>query len=38
MWVTSAHSIRNIDVEGGRPRVLYIWHVDLLQLVRILVL
>jgi hypothetical protein len=29
---TSARSIRNGVVEGDRPRVLYIWPVDLLQL------
>jgi hypothetical protein len=29
MQGTSACGIRNIDVEGDRPRVLYLWLVDL---------
>jgi hypothetical protein len=34
---TSTHSIRSRDIEGDRPRVLYIWPVDLLQLLHIAV-
>jgi hypothetical protein len=35
---TSAHSIRSGEVEGDRPRVFYIWIVDLLQLLGIVFL
>jgi hypothetical protein len=35
---TSTHSIHNVDVEGNRPQVLYLWPVDLSQLLRISVL
>jgi hypothetical protein len=38
MWGTSARSLRSGDVKGDRPRVLYIWPVDLIQLFRIVVL
>jgi hypothetical protein len=38
MWGTSIRSICSIDVEGDRPRVLYLWSMDLSQLLRILVL
>jgi hypothetical protein len=34
----STRSIRSGDVEGDRPGVLYIWPVDLLQLLCIAVL
>jgi hypothetical protein len=35
---TTSHSIHNGEVEGDQPWVLYIWHVDLPQLLRISVL
>jgi hypothetical protein len=35
---TYAHSIRSGEVEGDQPRVLYIWPMDHLQLLRITVL
>jgi hypothetical protein len=38
MWGTSARCIRSGDVEGDRPRVLYIWLIDLLQLLRVALL
>jgi hypothetical protein len=38
MWDTFARSIRSVDVEGDRPRVMYLWPVDLPQLLHISVL
>jgi hypothetical protein len=35
---TFACSIHNSEVKGDRPRVLYLWPVDLPQLLRISVL
>jgi hypothetical protein len=35
---TSTRSIHSGEVEGDRPQVLYIWPVDLLQLLRIVFL
>jgi hypothetical protein len=37
MWGTSVHSIHSGDIDGDRPRVLYIWAVYLLQLLCIVV-
>jgi hypothetical protein len=38
MWDTSTRSIHIGDVEGDRPQVLYIWPMELLQLLHIAVL
>jgi hypothetical protein len=38
MWGTYARSIRIVNVEGDRPQVLYLWPVDLSQLLHISVL
>jgi hypothetical protein len=38
MWDTFARSIRSVDVEGDRPWVMYLWPVDLPQLLHISVL
>jgi hypothetical protein len=35
---TFARSMQSVDDEGDRPQVLYLWHVDLPQLLRISVI
>jgi hypothetical protein len=38
IWGTFTRSICSIDVEGYRPRIFWIWLMDLVQLLHISVL